>query len=320
MALDSQITWGDFFVLAGAAAAIYPQFKSLNGVNVSIQSAIAAGERVFSVLDAPIAVQDEAGAKEIGPLKKSLSFEKLNFSYGNTKVLRGINFQVKAGQRVALVGPSGAGKTTLVDLVPRFHDVKSGHIRWDGLDLRKATMKSLRAQIGFVTQETFLFNDTIAANIAYGRPEASLKEIHAAAKAANAHDFILKQAEGYTTVIGERGVRLSGGQRQRLSIARAILKNPPVLILDEATASLDTESERAVQEALDHLMQRRTTLVIAHRLSTVRHADLILVVNKGRIVERGRHSVLLKRGGLYAKLYKMQFADKRTESTSADEA
>ena len=310
LVVDKQMTMGEFVALMGAVAALYPQFKSLNGVNVSIQNAIAAGTRVFEILDTPIKIQDKPGAKEVYAPRRGLSFEKVSFSYGTHSVLKDISFEVKAGKRVALVGPSGAGKTTLVDLVPRFQDPASGMILWDDIDLRDAKLLSLRSHIGVVTQDTFLFNDTIAANIAYGRPGATMEEIEAAAAAANAHAFILEQPLGYLTLIGERGVRLSGGQRQRLSIARAIVKNPPVLILDEATASLDTESERAVQDALDRLMKNRTTLVIAHRLSTVRHADEILVLDKGKIVERGRHALLLKKGGLYARLYKLQFGKK----------
>jgi subfamily B ATP-binding cassette protein MsbA len=312
--IDGLMTIGDFLALIGAVASLYPHFKSLNGVNVSINNAIAAGERVFFVLDAAVEVADLAEPKAVSALKDKISFENVSFAYGEREVLSDLNFEVKAGQRVALVGPSGAGKTTLVDLVPRFHDVKAGRILWDGTDLRQASQKSLRAQIGVVTQETFLFNDTIARNIAYARPEASRAEIEAAARAANAHGFIMEQPMGYETMIGERGVRLSGGQRQRLAIARAILKNPPVLILDEATSALDTESERAVQEALDHLMEHRTTLVIAHRLSTVQHADEILVLDKGRIAERGRHVDLLAKAGLYARLYQMQFQDSATKA------
>jgi subfamily B ATP-binding cassette protein MsbA len=309
--VDGRMTMGGFLALIGAVASLYPHFKSLNGVNVSINNAIAAGERVFEVLDTPSAIEDAPGARELVAPSQGIRFEKVGFHYApGHAVLSGLSFEVKAGQRVALVGPSGAGKTTLVDLVPRFHDPTQGAILWDGLDLREARVKSLRGLIGVVTQETFLFNDSISANIAYGRPGATREDVIAAAKAANAHEFISAQPQGYETLIGERGVRLSGGQRQRLSIARAIIKNPPVLILDEATASLDTESERAVQDALDRLMKARTTLVIAHRLSTVRHADEILVLDKGRIVERGKHALLLKKGGLYSRLYKLQFGKK----------
>jgi subfamily B ATP-binding cassette protein MsbA len=317
LVVDGKMTVGEFLALIGTVAAIYPHVKSLNGVNVSINNAIAAGERVFQVLDTPVAIHDAPQAKEIQAPRRKLSFEKVSFSYGTHAVLKDINFEVKAGKRVALVGPSGAGKTTLVDLVPRFHDVTGGAVLWDDLDLREVKLASLRSHIGVVTQDTFLFNDSIAGNIAYGRPGATREQVEAAARAANAHEFILKQPQGYDTLIGERGVRLSGGQRQRLSIARAIIKNPPVLILDEATASLDTESERAVQDALDRLMRHRTTIVIAHRLSTVRHADEILVLDKGKIVERGRHTALLKKGGLYARLYKMQFGRKTALKAAA---
>jgi subfamily B ATP-binding cassette protein MsbA len=316
--VEGRMTMGGFLALIGAVASLYPHFKSLNGVNVSINNAIAAGQRVFEVLDTPPAIGDKPGAREVNPLKRGISFEKVAFQYSSGgAVLKGLTFEVKAGKRVALVGPSGAGKTTLVDLVPRFQDPTGGSVLWDDLDLKDARLLSLRSRIGVVTQETFLFNESIASNIAYGRPGASRDEVVAAAKAANAHAFISAQAQGYDTLIGERGVRLSGGQRQRLSIARAIIKNPPVLILDEATASLDTESERAVQDALDRLMKNRTTLVIAHRLSTVRHADEILVLDQGKIVERGKHGALLKKGGLYARLYKMQFGRKSAPKVEA---
>jgi ATP-binding cassette, subfamily B, bacterial MsbA len=245
---------------------------------------------------------------DIGPLKKSLEFKSVSFEYvKGHPVLKNISFKVSKGEVVALVGPSGGGKTTLVDLVPRFYQPTSGQILWDGKDLSRIKLASLRAQVGIVTQETILFHDSILKNIAYGRPGASFWNVQEAAKAAYAREFIDNSPQGFNTMIGDRGVKLSGGQRQRLAIARAILKNPPVLILDEATSALDTESEQLVQKALNQLMGHRTTLVIAHRLSTVRRADRILVIDKGRIVEQGRHTALLGKRGLYAKLYRMQF-------------
>ncbi len=306
--VDHHMTAGDFLSLVGAIASLYPQFKALNGVNVSIAGALAAGQRVFELLDTAPAVVEAPSPKAAKPLRKSLRLDGVRFSYlSGREVLRGLNFEVKAGQRVALVGPSGAGKTTLADLVPRFHDVTGGRILWDGTDLRDLSLSSLRGQVGVVSQDTFLFNESIAENLAYGRPGASRAAIIAAAKAANADTFIRKQAQGYDTLIGERGARLSGGQRQRLAIARALLKDPPLLILDEATSALDTESERQVQQALDRLMKGRSSLVIAHRLSTVQHADLIVVLDKGRVAESGKHKALLAKRGLYAKLYRMQF-------------
>jgi subfamily B ATP-binding cassette protein MsbA len=308
--VDKSMTFGEFLALMGSVAALYPHFKALNGVNVTISEAMAAGARIFEILDTEPAVKDAADAREAGPLKQSLKLEGLQFSYEPGRpVLKGLDLELQAGQRVALVGPSGAGKSTLADLVPRFHDVDSGRILWDGQDIRALTMASLRRQIAVVAQETFLFNETIADNIAYGKPGATRQEIVEAAKAANADAFIREQAQGYDTMIGERGVRLSGGQRQRLAIARALLKDPPLLILDEATSALDTESERLVQQALERLMKGRSSLVIAHRLSTVQSADRIVVLEAGRVVQQGTHAELLAQGGLYKKLYEMQFND-----------
>ncbi len=309
--VDKAMTFGEFLALVGAVAALYPHFKSLNGVNVTLSEALAAGSRVFEVLDAEPAVKDAPDAKAAGPLRQGLKLDGVRFGYlPGRPVLQGLDLEIKAGQRVALVGPSGAGKSTLADLVPRFHDVDAGRILWDGEDIRGLTLASLRGQIAVVAQETFLFNESIAANIAYGRPGATREQVVEAAKAANADAFIREQAQGYETLIGERGVRLSGGQRQRLAIARALLKDPPLLILDEATSALDTESERLVQQALEKLMQGRASLVIAHRLSTVQGADLIVVLDQGRVVQQGRHEALLAEGGLYKRLYEMQFNDK----------
>jgi len=304
------MTAGTFLAFVGLIASLYPEIKNLNGVNQSVQTSRSAGERVFQVLDSHNDIVDAPDALPLPEIHQALRFEKVEFRYhADTPVLKGIHLEVKAGQMVALVGPSGGGKSTLADLAPRFMDPSSGKVSIDGHDLRFVTLESLRSQIGVVTQETFLFNDTIAANIGFGRPGATQAEIEDAARAANAHAFILEQTLGYQTRIGDRGARLSGGQRQRLAIARAILKNPPILILDEATSALDTESERAVQEALDRLMARRTTLVIAHRLSTVQHADKIVVLDEGQVVEQGRHEELQAMNGLYAKLHKMQFRE-----------
>lgn len=308
--VDKQLTFGSFLALIGAVASLYPHFKALNGVNVSISNSLAAGARVFEMLDSVPAVQDAPDAVAAEPLRDALRLEGLRFSYEPGRpVLQGLDLRVGAGQRVALVGPSGAGKSTLADLVPRFHDIEAGRILWDGVDIRHLTLASLRGQIAVVAQETFLFNESIADNIAYGKPGATRAQVIEAAKAANADAFILEQAQGYDTLIGERGVRLSGGQRQRLAIARALLKDPPLLILDEATSALDTESERLVQQALEKLMQGRASLVIAHRLSTVQSADLIVVLDQGRVVQQGRHEALLEQGGLYKRLYEMQFSD-----------
>ena len=308
--LDHRMTFGGFLALIGAIASLYPQVKALNGVNVSIAGALAAGQRIFDLLDTESNVADRPGAALAQPLGDCLRLEGLRFSYSTgDEVLKGLSFELKAGERVALVGPSGAGKSTLADLVPRFHEVSGGAILWDGVDIRDLTQASLRSQIAVVSQDTFLFNESIADNIAYGRPQASRAQVEAAARAAYAHDFILQQPDGYDTVVGERGTRLSGGQRQRLAIARALLKDPPLLILDEATSALDTESERAVQAALEALMQGRSSLVIAHRLSTVQNADRIVVLEGGRVAEEGRHDELLERDGLYARLYRLQFRE-----------
>ena len=280
--------------------------KALSGSFGNIQRGLVAGERVLSIIDTVPAIRDRDDATILPAFEREIEFHNLSFSYGDTPVLYDINLTIKKGQTVALVGGSGGGKSTLADLLPRFYDPSSGQILIDGHDLRACTLHSVRDQMGIVTQESILFNDTIFNNIRFNT-EATEADVMEAARIANAHDFILASPEGYQTVIGDRGSRLSGGQRQRLSIARAILRNPPILILDEATSALDTESEKLVQEALQRLMQNRTSLVIAHRLSTVQHADEIVVLQHGRIVERGTHDELVRReGGVYQRLSSMQ--------------
>ncbi|HEX6912646.1 MAG TPA: ABC transporter ATP-binding protein, partial [Longimicrobium sp.] len=274
----------------------------------TVQPGLAAADRAFELLDAPVEVFDQPGALPVDAFREAVRFEGVGFEYApGSPVLRDIEMSIRPGEVVALVGPSGAGKSTLADLLPRFYDPTSGRITLDGRDVRTLKLKDLRALLGIVTQETILFHDTVRANIAYGRNDATQAEVEAAARAANAHEFISQLPERYDTVLGEKGTRLSGGQRQRIAIARALLRNPPILILDEATSALDTESERLVQQAIEELMAHRTVLVIAHRLSTVRRADQIVVVDAGRIVERGTHDELVARGGLYRRLYDMQF-------------
>ena len=308
-----QLTSGEFTSFVAAMLLMYGPVKKLSRVNANIQQAIAASERVFEMLDTHSEAADKPDAQPLAPLRKSIAFRDVSFGYddGADQVLDRVSFEVRAGQVVAIVGLSGAGKTTLVNLVPRFYEVTGGAIVIDGVDIRDVTLASLRSQIGLVTQDTVLFDDTIGNNIAYASPATPQETIEAAARAAHAHEFITTLPDGYNTMIGERGQRLSGGQRQRLAIARALLKNSPILILDEATSSLDAESELLVQDALAKLMLNRTAFVIAHRLSTVRRADLIIVLDRGRVRETGRHEELLaKPDGLYAKLYSLQLIDR----------
>ena len=320
---NGRLTAGEFSSFLAALLFMYAPVKKLSRVNANLQQAAAAAERIFEILDLHTEVKERPAAAVLPPFAESIQFRDVSFAYEDghgRSTLRNVSFTVRAGQMVAIVGRSGAGKTTLVNLLPRFFDVTSGEILIDGRDLRDVTLASLRAQIGIVTQETVLFDDTIAHNIAFGMPGATAPEIEAAARAANAHDFIVAQPEGYQTMIGERGQRLSGGQRQRLAIARALLKNSPLLILDEATAALDAEAERLVQEALATLTMNRTSFVIAHRLSTVRRADAIMVLDRGRIVEIGRHDDLIARpNGPYARLHQMHLLESTTQARDTPE-
>jgi subfamily B ATP-binding cassette protein MsbA len=309
--IHEYITTGDFASFLFLFFTLNEPIKKLNGFTLRLQEGLAAAERIFSLMDVQPEIVDRPGAKHLNPIRHGLSIRVDRFCYeGNAEpILQDIDIEVKAGQVVALVGMSGAGKTSLVNLIPRFFELKEGQILIDGQDIQDSTLSSLRRQIAIVTQDIFLFNDAVAANIAYGNIDCPREQIVEAAKAANAHDFITALPEGYDTVIGERGMQLSGGQRQRLSIARALIKNAPILILDEATSALDSESERDVQEAIERLLQNRTTFVIAHRFSTIRRADRIYVLESGRIVEQGRHDELLRRGGIYRRLHEMQFRE-----------
>jgi subfamily B ATP-binding cassette protein MsbA len=313
---NGRLTPGQFASFFTAVFMMYGPAKKLSRVNANLQQAIAASERIFEMLDTHTEVQELGDAPALAPFRRAIEFRDVGFAYdeGPGRILRGVSFTIGAGQMVAIVGRSGAGKTTLVNLLPRFYDVTSGAILIDGVDLRHVTLKSLRQQIGIVTQETVLFDDTIANNIAYGSSNASRDQVEHAARAANAHDFIVALPRGYETMIGERGQRLSGGQRQRLAIARALLKNAPILVLDEATSALDSESELLVQEALANLMLNRTSFVIAHRLSTIHRADAIIVLERGRVIEMGQHDELLAReDGTYSTLYQMQLLEGRRD-------
>ncbi|PHR28334.1 MAG: lipid A export permease/ATP-binding protein MsbA [Desulfotalea sp.] len=306
--INGTATPGTFFAFLTALIAAYEPIKGVTRINSTIQQGLAAAARVFSLLDVEPEIQDKKGASALKPFESSIEFRGLNYQYNDEAVvLKDINLTIPAGQALAIVGPSGGGKTTLTNLIPRFLDVKKGAILIDGTDIRDVTVESLRTQIAMVTQQTILFNDTIRNNIAYSDQNASAERINEAAKAAHILEFIEGLPQGFDTIIGEGGARLSGGQRQRISIARAILKDAPILILDEATSALDTESERAVQKALENLMKNRTTFVIAHRLSTIKNADRIVVVKAGRIVEEGTHNSLIALGGEYETLYNMQY-------------
>lgn len=312
--INGEITAGSLVAFLTYAVNISNPIKRLSRVIGNIQKALAAAQRVFDVLDLPETIKDAENAKLLPPAKGQVSFKNVSFSYNpGEQVISNISFDVKPGQMIAFVGPSGAGKSTVASLLPRFYDVDKGSITIDGEDLRGVTLDSLREQVGIVPQETVLFNGTVYDNILYGRLDATKEEVEAAAKAANAHNFIMELPQGYETRMGDRGMNISGGQRQRISIARAILKNPQILILDEATSALDTESERVVQEALDRLMVGRTSFVIAHRLSTIKNADRIMVLEKGQLVEQGTHDELMEMNGLYAHLYQIQYRSKEAQ-------
>jgi ATP-binding cassette, subfamily B, bacterial MsbA len=310
--VDQTLSAAQFLGFLFAIFQLMPPIKELSGVNNRIQESSAAADRVFEIIDTQPEIEDRPGAMVKKVFNESVEFDNVSFRYEDASepVLSEISFRVSKGEVLALVGPSGGGKSTLVDLIPRFFDPTEGRILIDDTDIRDINIASLRNLMGIVTQETFLFNETIASNIAYGLKDFPLENVIEAAKTANAHNFIMNMPDGYNTIIGERGVKLSGGQRQRLSIARALLKNPEIMIFDEATSALDNESEILVQEAIERLMENRTTIVIAHRLSTIRNATRILVLENGKIVQAGRHEELLSdRSGLYLKFYEMQFRD-----------
>ncbi|MCD4653765.1 ABC transporter ATP-binding protein/permease [bacterium] len=313
--IAGEMTTGYLFAFLTSLYLMYDPIKKLSRLNYDIQRAIAGAERIFEILDTHSDIIEAEDAIELGDVKGKLTIRDMCFHYkSDIEVLRNINVEINSGETVAIVGPSGVGKSTLASLIPRFYDPVEGSILIDGVDIRKFTLESLRKQIGIVTQETILFNDTIANNLKYGRPDLTDEAMIAAAKTAFAHDFIEVLPKGYETIVGERGVTLSGGQRQRLTIARALLKNPPILILDEATSSLDSESEAVIQKALDRLIANRTTIIIAHRLSTIRKADKIFAMENGSIVETGSHDELMKKNGTYKKLYQIQFSEFSHES------
>ncbi|MEC7834724.1 MAG: ABC transporter ATP-binding protein [Pseudomonadota bacterium] len=308
--IDGETTPGTFFSFLTAFFLAYRPLKSLAGLNSVLQDGLASAERLFRILDIEPKIQDRDNSKTIENVKGTIEFKNVEFSYENKDyILKKISLLIPRGKKIALVGPSGAGKSTILNLIPRFFEVEKGQVEIDGIDIKEIKIGSLRSSMALVSQEINLFDDTIRSNIAYGRLDSSEEEIIAAAKKSASHDFITKLPNGYNTTVGEHGVKLSGGQRQRIAIARAMLKNAPILLLDEATSSLDTESERYVQEALLELMKNRTTLVIAHRLSTVINADTIYVIDSGKIAESGTHFELLKNKGVYSRLYTQQFAE-----------
>jgi subfamily B ATP-binding cassette protein MsbA len=308
LVVAADLTGAQFVGFLGLSMKLYQPVKNVAKFPATAQPGLVAAERVFEFMDAPVEITDPPEADHIDTLEREIVFDDVSFTYRSGQTaLRGVSFAVPKGSVLAIVGPSGAGKSTVVDLLGRFFEVSSGAVRVDGRDVREVRISDLRALMGIVSQETVLFHDSVRANIAYGRPEASLDEIVVAARAANAHEFVERMSEGYETVVGERGMELSGGQRQRIAIARAILRDPPILILDEATSALDTESERLIQQAIETLLEGRTVFVVAHRLSTVRRADQILVLEDGAIVERGNHATLLAQDGRYKRLYDLQF-------------
>lgn len=303
---QGDLTPAKFLVYIATFSQVMQPVKALTDSFSGIHSGIAAGERVLDLIDTKPELENKSDAQVLSGFEKSLVLENVSFNYGDKEILKNININVEKGKTVALVGPSGGGKSTLMDLIPRFHDPKTGTIKIDGIDYKDLTVESIRAQMGTVNQDSFLFNDTIFNNIAFAKPNATKEEVIAAAKIANAHEFIEHTENGYQSFVGDRGNRLSGGQRQRVCIARAVLANPPIMLLDEATSALDTESEKLVQEALNNLMKNRTSIVIAHRLSTIQYADKIVVIDKGQVVESGSHTELLSHNGLYKRLIDMQ--------------
>ena len=312
--IEGDLSFGVFAAFLAAIFSLMKPFKKLSNVYGINQQALAAAERIFELYDTPVSIHEKPGAAKLDNFDQGITFEKVWFKYDKDQIIKGIDLSVNKGEIVALVGPSGGGKSTLVNLIPRFYDPTSGVVKIDGKDLRDLDIRSLRDKIGLVTQETLLFNDTVRANICYGHTDADEEQLISVAKAANAHMFIKEFPNGYDTVIGERGLKISGGQRQRIAIARAIYKNPPILIFDEATSQLDTESEKLVQEAINNLVKGRTVIVIAHRLSTVKHANKIVVISEGEIADSGRHEELLEKNPLYKKLYNMQFSAGDQES------